>query len=151
MGSSVSRGVARVQAVAIIGDVITVKLTDSRSIPAPLVWYPRLLHGTPEERSNWRLIGPGHRHPLALTRRGHQRAESSRRLRDLEAVCREFDERGEADVESGSVYESASSCCATCVVTAHASSRRRQSLLVAQPYAELVQRSPELACRMVND
>jgi hypothetical protein len=26
---------------------------------APLAWYPRLLHGTPEERGNWRLIGSG--------------------------------------------------------------------------------------------
>ena len=24
-----------------------------------LCWYPRLLFGTPEERSNWRLIGNG--------------------------------------------------------------------------------------------
>jgi len=23
-------------------------------------WFPRLLHATPEERSNWRLIGRGH-------------------------------------------------------------------------------------------
>lgn len=23
----------------------------------PLAWYPRLLHGTPEERNNWRFIG----------------------------------------------------------------------------------------------
>jgi hypothetical protein len=26
----------------------------------PLAWYPRLLHGTPEERGHWRLIGKGH-------------------------------------------------------------------------------------------
>ena len=25
----------------------------------PLDWYPRLAHGTPEERDNWELIGPG--------------------------------------------------------------------------------------------
>jgi hypothetical protein len=25
----------------------------------PLAWYPRLLHGTLEERDNWRLIGSG--------------------------------------------------------------------------------------------
>ena len=25
----------------------------------PLVWYPRLIHATPEERDNWRLIGAG--------------------------------------------------------------------------------------------
>jgi len=32
-------------------------LNDGRSISAPLAWYPRRLHGTPEERDNWRLIG----------------------------------------------------------------------------------------------
>lgn len=36
-----------------------VELSDGRSISAPLTWYPRLLHGTAEERSNWRLIGQG--------------------------------------------------------------------------------------------
>jgi hypothetical protein len=25
----------------------------------PVVWYPRLLHGTTQERDNWRLIGQG--------------------------------------------------------------------------------------------
>src|SRR5205809_6995753 len=38
-------------------DMLTVKLSDGRSISVPLAWYPRLLHGTPEERSNWRWIG----------------------------------------------------------------------------------------------
>jgi hypothetical protein len=32
-------------------------LSDGRSISVPLTWYPRLLHGTLEERNNWRLIG----------------------------------------------------------------------------------------------
>ena len=38
---------------------ITVDLSDGRTVSAPLVWYPRLLHGTPKERSNWRIIGKG--------------------------------------------------------------------------------------------
>jgi hypothetical protein len=41
----------------IINDSLTVDLSDGRSISVPLVWYPRLLHGTPDERNNWRLIG----------------------------------------------------------------------------------------------
>jgi len=41
------------------GDTITVELSDGRSISGPLAWYPRLLHGTLEERTNWRLIGGG--------------------------------------------------------------------------------------------
>ena len=36
---------------------LIVELNDGRSISAPLAWYPRLLHGTPEERNNWRLMG----------------------------------------------------------------------------------------------
>ena len=40
-------------------DTISVDLTDGRTIAAPLAWYPRLLHGTPEERNHWRWIGGG--------------------------------------------------------------------------------------------
>jgi hypothetical protein len=47
----------RANNVVIAGDSLTVELNDGRSISVPLAWYPRLLHGTPEERNNWRLIG----------------------------------------------------------------------------------------------
>ena len=40
-------------------DILVVDLTDGRTIAVPLVWYPRLSHGTGEERSHWRLIGGG--------------------------------------------------------------------------------------------
>ncbi|HEX9425495.1 MAG TPA: DUF2442 domain-containing protein [Pyrinomonadaceae bacterium] len=43
--------------VVITADSLTVDLNDGRSISVPLAWYPRLLHGTPEERNNWRPIG----------------------------------------------------------------------------------------------
>jgi hypothetical protein len=36
-----------------------VDLADGRSIAVPIAWYPRLAHGTPAERANWRLIGRG--------------------------------------------------------------------------------------------
>jgi hypothetical protein len=43
-----------------IDDVeIAVDLIDGRTIIVPLVWYPRLVHGTGKERKNWRLIGQG--------------------------------------------------------------------------------------------
>jgi hypothetical protein len=45
--------------VAVTDDTITVELSDGRTISAPLAWYPRLHHGTPEERGRWRLIGQG--------------------------------------------------------------------------------------------
>jgi len=53
-----SRSVAATQ-VAVTDDTLTVELSDSRSISVPLAWYPRLLNGTAEERSRWRLIGQG--------------------------------------------------------------------------------------------
>jgi hypothetical protein len=45
------------QKVVITDDSLTVHLSDGRSISVPLVWYPRLLHGTIEERNSWRLLG----------------------------------------------------------------------------------------------
>jgi hypothetical protein len=38
-------------------DTLAVDLADGRTISVPLAWYPRLLHGTSEERNNWRFIG----------------------------------------------------------------------------------------------
>jgi hypothetical protein len=40
-------------------DALIVGLTDGRTVSVPLAWYPRLQHGQPEERGNWRLIGEG--------------------------------------------------------------------------------------------
>jgi hypothetical protein len=47
------------QSISISEDTLTADLSDGRTISVPLNWYPRLLHGTPEERANWRLIGKG--------------------------------------------------------------------------------------------
>ena len=46
-------------AINITDDTLSVDLIDGRSIAVPLAWYPRLVHGTPAERENWRLIGNG--------------------------------------------------------------------------------------------
>ena len=35
--------------VAVTDDTLTVDLADARSISVPLIWYPRLHHGSPEE------------------------------------------------------------------------------------------------------
>lgn len=40
-------------------EAISVELADGRTIVVPLAWYPRLVHATHEERTNWRLIGGG--------------------------------------------------------------------------------------------
>lgn len=43
----------RAQNVVITDDSLTVELNDGRCISVPLTWYPRLLHGTPQERNSW--------------------------------------------------------------------------------------------------
>lgn len=40
-------------------DSMHVQLDDGRSLSVPLAWYPRLLHGTPQEREVFELIGEG--------------------------------------------------------------------------------------------
>ena len=47
------------QSVTVSEDALTVDLTDGRTISVPLSWYPRLAHGTPEERTNWEILGSG--------------------------------------------------------------------------------------------
>jgi hypothetical protein len=47
------------QHVEVTDNALIIDLADGRTISAPLAWYPRLLHGAPEERNNWRLIGNG--------------------------------------------------------------------------------------------
>ena len=49
----------RATAVHLTDDTLVVDLADGRSLSAPLAWYPRLLQGSPAERSNYRLIGSG--------------------------------------------------------------------------------------------
>lgn len=50
---------ARAQSVAVSEDSLSVDLVDGRTIIAPLAWFPRLWHGTPEERKNIEIIGDG--------------------------------------------------------------------------------------------
>ena len=50
---------ARAQRVSLTDDTLVVELVDGRTITVPLTWYPRLAHGTPAERADWRFIGEG--------------------------------------------------------------------------------------------
>jgi len=36
-----------------------VSLVDGRRVSVPLAWFPRLLHASPAQRSNWQLLGDG--------------------------------------------------------------------------------------------
>ncbi len=50
---------AKATEIHVTDDTLTVELVDGRSLSVPLTWYPRLFHGTPQERGNWRIIGDG--------------------------------------------------------------------------------------------
>ena len=41
-------------------DTLSVDLVDGRTITVPLAWYPRLLHATPAQRSDWQIAGGGY-------------------------------------------------------------------------------------------
>ena len=45
--------------VVVTDDSLIVDLEDGRTISAPIVWYPRLLHASREGRNNWRFVGGG--------------------------------------------------------------------------------------------
>jgi hypothetical protein len=47
------------QDVSVTDDALVVELVDGRTVSVPLAWYPRLVHGTAEERAHWRFIGRG--------------------------------------------------------------------------------------------
>ena len=41
-------------------DSVFVELADGRTVSAPVAWYPRLLHATPQQRSNCLIAGAGY-------------------------------------------------------------------------------------------
>ena len=50
---------AKAQKVGVSEDSLVVDLVDGRTTIAPLAWYPRLWHGTPDERQHFEIIGDG--------------------------------------------------------------------------------------------
>lgn len=50
----------RVKAVHFTEETISVDLMDGRIITVPLVWYPKLLKATPEQRLQWEVCGGGY-------------------------------------------------------------------------------------------
>src|SRR5271157_1011795 len=56
-GTEVRETLAR--SVTVSDEALTADLSDGRTIVVPLAWFPRLVHGTPAQRANWRLIGGG--------------------------------------------------------------------------------------------
>jgi hypothetical protein len=60
VGILAPRADERVANVEFTDDVLSVALMDGRTISVPLVWYPRLLNASEEERQNWRISGGGY-------------------------------------------------------------------------------------------
>jgi hypothetical protein len=59
MSTSVVETTALARDVAVSDDELTVRLVDGRTISVPLVWFPRLLHATNEQRARFELLGDG--------------------------------------------------------------------------------------------
>jgi len=49
----------RIKDIRVTEDTITAYFTDGRTISVPLVWSWRLSEATPEQRSNYKIIGNG--------------------------------------------------------------------------------------------
>ena len=60
MGTLALAADERVAGVEFTEDALSVALMDGRVITVPLVWYPRLLNATEEERNDWRISGGGY-------------------------------------------------------------------------------------------
>lgn len=60
MGTLALAADERVADVRITNDELSVRLRDGRTICVPLVWYPRLLNATEEQRRRWQIVGAGY-------------------------------------------------------------------------------------------
>ena len=50
----------KVKSVFFTEDTISVGLMDGRTIIVPLIWYPRLLNATSDQRLDWEVCGGGY-------------------------------------------------------------------------------------------
>jgi hypothetical protein len=50
---------ARAELVSVSDEAISVDLVDGRTVIVPLVWFPRLWHGTKQERNRFEIFGDG--------------------------------------------------------------------------------------------
>lgn len=60
MGILALRADERVKDVRVSDETLSVSLMDGRTIVVPLVWYPKLLNATPEERGKWEICAGGY-------------------------------------------------------------------------------------------
>ncbi len=57
--SAIDSSATQATMIRLTDDALILDLADGRTVSTPLAWYPRLLHGSPAERANHRLIGSG--------------------------------------------------------------------------------------------
>ncbi len=50
----------QIRDVRITEDSLSVDLLDGRTITVPLVWFPRLLHASSQQRLGWEIAGAGY-------------------------------------------------------------------------------------------
>ncbi len=60
MATSEPRAGERIVDVKLDEDMLGVRLADGRIVSVPLVWFPRLLQATPEQREKWVLSAAGY-------------------------------------------------------------------------------------------
>ena len=60
MTSSVLATDVSIQKVETTESMLSVELSDGRSVTVPISWYPRLSHALPQHRVLWKLMGNGH-------------------------------------------------------------------------------------------
>jgi hypothetical protein len=60
MATSEPRAGERIVDVKLDDDMVSVRLADGRIVSVPIVWFPRLLHATPEQREKWVLSAAGY-------------------------------------------------------------------------------------------
>jgi len=46
--------------VEVSGTALRIMLSDGWELSAPLAWFPRLAHATPEQRAHWEVAGAGY-------------------------------------------------------------------------------------------
>lgn len=57
--STPETGIPSVLDVSVSEEVLTVELSDGRTLAVPTGWYPRLAYAKEEERANWTIIDGG--------------------------------------------------------------------------------------------
>lgn len=56
----VTLALPRAVSVTVTEDTLSVDLEDGRTISVPIIWYPRLAHGAPDERDNFQINAAGY-------------------------------------------------------------------------------------------